>query len=311
MDISIVIALYNEQESLPELVRWIKEVLSGHSYSYEIMLVDDGSNDHSWEVIEKLAKENTAIKAIKFRKNYGKSAALNEGFAAVSGEVVITMDADLQDSPEEIPALYKMIVEEDYDLVSGWKKKRYDPISKTIPSRFFNWVTRKISGIPIHDFNCGLKAYKKQVVKNIEVHGEMHRYMPLLARWAGFDKIGERVVQHQPRKYGKSKFGLERFINGFLDILSLTFITRFGKRPMHLFGLLGTLSFLLGLGTALYLAYGKFFLSEYKMTDRPLFYFGLLAMIIGTQLFLTGFIAEMVSRNSPDRNRYLVDKRIG
>ena len=258
-----------------------------------------------------LAGKNPAIKGIKFRRNYGKSAGLNRGFEAAQGNVVITMDADLQDNPEEIPELYRMITSEGYDLVSGWKRKRYDPISKTLPTKLFNAATRKASGINLHDFNCGLKAYSKDVIKVIEIYGEMHRYIPVIAKWAGFRKIGEKVVLHQERKYGTTKFGLERFINGFLDLLSITFTSKFGRRPMHFFGSLGTLLFSLGFMIAAYLAYAKFFWEGYKMTERPLFYFGLLSMIIGTQLFLTGFIADMISRNSHDRNHYLIEKKIG
>lgn len=311
MNISVVIPLFNEEESLPELTQWIEGVMEKYNFSYEIIFVDDGSNDGSWRIIEDLAKRNPYIRGIKFRRNYGKSAALNEGFAIAAGEVVITMDADLQDSPEEIPGLYNMIVEEDYDLVSGWKKRRYDPITKTIPSRFFNRITRCMSGIRLHDFNCGLKAYKLDVVKNIEIYGEMHRYIPLIAKWAGFTKIGEMVVEHQARKFGSTKFGAERFVNGFLDLLSITFVTRFGRKPMHLFGLLGTLIFIAGLIIALYLAYGRLFMEIYRMTERPLFYFGLLAMVLGTQLFLSGFLAEMIARNSHDKNIYQIEKRVG
>jgi glycosyltransferase involved in cell wall biosynthesis len=299
MDISVVVPLLNESESLNELTEWLVRVLDEGQYSYEIIFVDDGSTDTSWQVITSLAEKNKSIKAIRFRRNFGKSAALHEGFKLASGRVVITMDADLQDSPDEIPGLFKMIVDEGFDLVSGWKKKRHDPIGKTVPSRFFNFTTRKISGIKLHDFNCGLKAYKNEVVKSIEVHGEMHRYIPVIARWSGFSKIGEKVVQHHERKYGHTKYGLNRFMKGYLDLLSITFISKFGKRPMHLFGSLGTILFLIGFAIAVYLAYAKFFMAAYKMTDRPLFYFGMLAMIVGTQLFMTGFLAEMISRNSP------------
>ena len=308
MDISVVIPLLNEEESLPELTSWIDRVMKAGSFSYEVLLVDDGSRDGSWRVIEGLAAANPAIKGIRFRRNYGKSAALNVGFQHASGSVVITMDADLQDNPEEIPELFRMIVEEGFDLVSGWKKKRYDPVSKTIPTKLYNWATRCATGIKLHDFNCGLKAYRHEVVKSIEVYGEMHRYIPIIAKWAGFTSIGEKVVQHQKRKYGKTKFGLERFVNGFLDLMSITFVTRFGRKPMHLFGLLGTLLFLAGFVIALYLAYGKFFMEAYRMTERPLFYFGLLAMVLGTQLFLTGFLGELVSRSAADRNHYLIEK---
>jgi glycosyltransferase involved in cell wall biosynthesis len=303
--------LLNEEESLPELEAWIRRVMEEHHYSYEVIFVDDGSTDNSWKVIQALSNSNPYVKGLKFRRNYGKSAGLNRGFEAASGNVIITMDADLQDSPEEIPDLYRMITEEGYDLVSGWKKKRYDPITKTLPTKLFNWATRKASGIYLHDFNCGLKAYRKEVIKCVEIYGEMHRYIPVIAKWAGFKKIGEKVVNHRERKFGVTKFGLERFINGFLDLLSITFVSKFGRRPMHLFGSLGTFLFFIGFLIAGYLAWGKFFYEEYKMTDRPLFYFGLLAMILGTQLFLTGFLAEMVSRNSHDRNTYLIEQRLG
>jgi glycosyltransferase involved in cell wall biosynthesis len=311
MDISVVVPLLNEKESLPELADWIDRVMKEHKFSYEVIFVDDGSKDGSWEEILHLSTVNPCIKGIKFRRNYGKSAALNRGFEMVTGEVVITMDADLQDSPEEIPELYQMITSQAYDLVSGWKKKRHDPVSKTIPTRLYNWATRKASGIKLHDFNCGLKAYKKDVVKNIEVYGEMHRYIPVIAKWAGFKKIGEKVVLHQKRKYGNSKFGLERFVNGFLDLMSITFVSKFGRRPMHLFGTLGSLLFLIGLVIAGALAYGKIFLAEYKMTERPLFYLGLLCMILGTQFFLSGFLAEMISRNDNSRNNYLIEETAG
>lgn len=309
MDISIIVPLYNEEESLPELVDWIEKVMKQHNFSWEAVMVDDGSNDRSWEVIQDLNKKHPEVKGIKFRRNYGKSAALNVGFQEAQGDVVITMDADLQDSPDEIPELYRMIKEEKFDLVSGWKKKRYDPISKTIPTKVYNWATRKFTGIYLHDFNCGLKAYRKEVIKAIEVYGEMHRYIPVIAKWAGFKKIGEKVVIHQKRKYGTTKFGLERFFNGFLDLLSISFVTRFGRKPMHLFGFLGTLLFFCGFIIAAYLAYAKFFMQGYKMTDRPLFYFGMLAMILGTQLFLTGFLAELVSRSASDRNSYLISEK--
>ncbi len=311
MNISVIVPLFNESESIPELVSWIEKVMQVNDFSYEVILIDDGSRDSSWKVIEGLCAVNICIKGIKFRRNYGKSAALNEGFALARGEVVITMDADLQDSPEEIPGLYRMVNEDGYDLVSGWKKKRRDPITKTIPSRFFNRVTRCMSGIKLHDFNCGLKAYRNDVVKNIEIYGEMHRYIPVIAKWAGFHKIGEKVVTHQARKFGTSKFGMERFINGFLDLLSIAFVTRFGRKPMHLFGLLGTLIFIAGFFIAGYLAYGRIFMDIYRMTERPLFFFGLLAMVLGTQLFLAGFLAEMITRISSDRNKYQVEKRIG
>jgi len=310
MNISIVVPLYNEEESLPELSEWIVRVMNENQFTYEIVFVDDGSNDGSWKVIESLAKTNPNIKGLKFRRNYGKSAALNCGFELVQGEVVITMDADLQDSPDEIPGLFKMIKEQNLDIVSGWKKKRYDPITKTIPTKVYNWAARRMSKIKLHDFNCGLKAYRIDVIKSIEVYGEMHRYIPVIAKWAGFRNIGEKVVIHQKRKYGKTKFGFERFINGFLDLLTISFIGKFGKRPMHIFGLIGTLLFLIGFGIAVYLTYAKFVWLQYRMTDRPLFYFGLLSIILGTQLFLAGFIAEMLSRSSSERNKYLIEKLI-
>lgn len=309
MDISIVIPLLNEAESLPELEAWIRKVMEEHHFTYEVIFIDDGSTDGSWNIIQELSASNSSVKGLKFRRNYGKSAGLNRGFEAASGKVVITMDADLQDSPEEIPDLYRMITVEGYDLVSGWKKKRYDPISKTLPTKLFNWATRKASGIYLHDFNCGLKAYRKEVIKCIEIYGEMHRYIPVIAKWAGFKKIGEKVVQHRERKFGVTKFGLERFINGFLDLLSITFVSKFGRRPMHFFGSLGTVLFGIGFLIAGYLAWAKFFMEEYKMTERPLFFFGLLAMILGVQLFLTGFLAEMLSRNAHDRNNYLIEQR--
>lgn len=305
-----MVPLLNEEESLPELCAWIDRVAQTNHYTYEIILIDDGSTDDSWNVIQTLSENNPHIKGIKFQRNYGKSAALNEGFKIVTGEVVITMDADLQDSPDEIPGLRKMIVEDRFDLVSGWKKVRHDPIGKTIPSKFFNWVTKKSTGINLHDFNCGLKAYRLKVVKNIEVYGEMHRYIPVIAKWSGFKKIGEKVVEHRARKYGTSKFGIERFIKGFLDLASILFVGRFGKRPMHFFGSWGTLSFVFGLSVFLYLTISKFFLDKTGLTQRPLFFFAILAMIIGTQLFLTGFIAELITRNAPGRNFYLVEKKI-
>ena len=310
IDISIVVPLFNEEESLPELCNWIDKVIKGFDKTYEILLIDDGSSDKSWEVISNLNKRNPSIRGIRFRRNYGKSAALNVGFEAALGNVVITMDADLQDSPDEIPELYRLITEDGFDLISGWKQKRFDPITKTVPTRLFNWAARKMSGIYLHDFNCGLKAYKSEVVKNVEVYGEMHRYIPVLAKWAGFKKIGEKVVQHQARKYGTTKFGWERFVNGFLDLLSITFVSKFGKRPMHLFGLLGTISFFLGFMIAAYLTFAKFALQAYKMTDRPLFFFGLFFMVLGTQLFLAGFLGELISRGSADRNNYQVKERI-
>lgn len=311
MDISVVIPSYNEEESIKELHLWIAKVLNENNFTYEIIFIDDGSSDNTWQIIEDIANNDPNVKGVKFRRNYGKSAALNTGFERVSGDVVITMDADLQDSPDEIPALFRMIKEKNYDLVSGWKKKRYDPVSKTIPTKLYNWATRKMTGIKLHDMNCGLKAYKNTVVKSIEVYGEMHRYIPVIAKWAGFKNIGEKVVAHQKRKYGTTKFGMERFINGFLDLLSITFTSKFGKRPMHLFGSLGTLLFIIGFIIAFYLTFAKLFFQEYKMTERPLFYLGLLAMVIGTQLFLTGFLAEMISRNSSDRNIYYIEKEIG
>ncbi|MFN5324965.1 MAG: glycosyltransferase family 2 protein [Bacteroidota bacterium] len=308
MDLTLVIPLFNEEDSLRELTSWIIKVCEANNYSFEIILVDDGSKDKSWQVIRELTASESRIKGIRFRRNYGKSAALNAGFNMASGQVVITMDADLQDSPDEIPGLVSMI-QEGSDLVSGWKRKRFDPLTKTIPTRLFNWATRKMSGIHnLHDFNCGLKAYRYEVVKNIEVYGEMHRYIPVIAKWAGFTRIAEKVVQHSPRKYGTTKFGLERFVNGFLDLLSITFVSRFGKRPMHFFGLLGTLSFLVGLGIAIKLAVDKFVFQVYNMTDRPLFFFGMLAMILGTQLFLAGFLGELIARNAPDRNNYQVSE---
>jgi glycosyltransferase involved in cell wall biosynthesis len=310
MDISVVVPLFNEAESLPELCAWIDRVMKANSFTYEVLLTDDGSNDGSWKVIEELGAKNSSIKGIHLRRNYGKSAALNVAFAQAKGDVVITMDADLQDSPDEIPELYKMITKDGFDLVSGWKKKRYDPISKTIPTKLFNWATRKMSGIYLHDFNCGLKAYRNEVVKNVQVHGEMHRYIPVLAKWSGFSKIGEKVVEHQSRKYGKSKFGMSRFVNGFLDLLSISFVTRFGRKPMHLFGLIGTILFLLGFTEAAILTYDKFVNHIYKMTDRPAFYFGILFMILGTQFFLAGFISELISQGNNDRANYQVDKHV-
>lgn len=310
IQISVVIPLYNEEESLPELVDWIHKVMHDHSFSYEIIMVDDGSKDSSWKVIGQLSKDDDHIKAIRFRRNYGKSAALHEGFAASSGDVVITMDADLQDSPDEIPELYRMITADGYDLVSGWKRKRYDPLSKTIPTKLFNAVTRKMSGIRLNDFNCGLKAYKGQVVHSIEVYGEMHRYIPVLAKWAGFSRIGEKVVQHRERKYGVTKFGLNRFINGFLDLLSIFFVGKFGKKPMHFFGTLGILAFFIGFIILIELSVEKIFFKIGGIADRPLFFLGMLCTIIGAQLFLTGFIAELVSRNSLSRNHYLIEEKI-
>ena len=311
MDISIIIPLYNEAESLSELHAWITRVMQQNGFSYEIIFIDDGSNDDSWKIIEAMSHYDEHVKAIKFRRNYGKAAALNTGFEASTGEVVITMDADLQDSPDEIPELYQMIKKQGYDLVSGWKKKRHDPLSKTIPTKLYNWATRKATHIKLHDFNCGLKAYRNDVIKSIEIYGEMHRYIPVIAKWAGFVKIGEKVVQHYPRKHGKSKYGLNRFINGFLDLISISFIGRFGRKPMHFFGFLGTALFLIGFIIACYLAYARIFMAGYKMTQRPLFYFGLLSMILGTQLFTAGFLGELISRSSHDRNKYLIEKRTG
>lgn len=310
MDISIIIPLYNEEESLPELMQWIDKVMQENSFSYEVVMIDDGSSDNSWEVIETLAVQYPGLQGIKFRRNYGKSAALNEGFKIAEGQCVITMDADLQDSPDEIPDLYKMIMEGNMDLVSGWKKKRHDPLSKRIPSKLFNRITRIMSGIKLNDFNCGLKAYKNNVIKSIEVYGEMHRYIPVIAKQAGFVNIGEKVVEHRARKYGITKFGLERFINGFLDLLSIFFISRFGKRPMHFFGTLGTLVFFIGFVILIYLALDKFIFNVSRMTERPIFYFGLLTIIIGSQLFLTGFVAELISRNSSGKDNYLIEKTI-
>ncbi|MCK9179669.1 MAG: glycosyltransferase family 2 protein [Bacteroides sp.] len=316
MDISIVIPLFNEEESLPELYQWIKRVMVKHNFTYEVLFIDDGSTDFSWNVIENLQEKSNAVKGIKFRRNYGKSAALFCGFEDAQGDVVITMDADLQDSPDEIPELYKMIMEGGYDLVSGWKKKRYDPLSKTIPTKLFNATARTVSGIKnLHDFNCGLKAYKKEVVKHIEVYGEMHRYIPYIAKNAGFTKIGEKVVEHQARKYGKTKFGLSRFINGYLDLITLWFLSRFGIKPMHFFGLLGSLMFLLGFISTIIVGVTKLYnMSKgfpYRLvTESPYFYLSLTAMIIGTQLFLAGFLGELISRNSQERNKYQVEKKI-
>ncbi|MCX6278925.1 MAG: glycosyltransferase family 2 protein [Bacteroidetes bacterium] len=311
MNISIIIPLLNEEESLPELSSWIDQVMLANSLSYEIVFVDDGSKDHSWEIIENLQKNNPSIKGIKFRRNYGKAAALNVGFSNALGDVVFTMDADLQDSPDELPEMYRMIMEQGFDIVSGWKKKRHDPISKTIPTKFYNWSARRMSGIKLHDFNCGLKAYRNTVIKSIEVYGEMHRYIPFLAKWAGFSKIGEKVVHHQKRKFGKTKYGFDRFYKGYLDLVTITFTSRFGKRPMHFFGLWGSLIFFAGFIIAVYLTYEKFFNLAVKMTERPLFYFGLLAMVVGTQLFVAGFLGELISRNSSDRNHYLIEEKLG
>ena len=316
MNLSIVIPLFNEQESLPELHDWINRVMQQEGYSYEIIFIDDGSKDDSWRVIESLASSNHNVKAVKFRRNYGKSPALHTGFEMAQGDVVITMDADLQDSPDEIPELYNMIILNDFDLVSGWKQKRYDnAFTKNLPSKLYNYTNRKISGIQLHDMNCGLKAYKNKVVKSIEIYGEMHRFIPVMAKAAGFDKIGEKVVQHRTRKYGVSKFGWNRFINGFLDLLTITFLSKFGKRPMHFFGLVGTLLFLLGFGFAFYLGAYKIYcsLSHHParlLTQRPSFYLSLSCMVIGSMMFLAGFIGELILRNSPIRNNYLIDKKL-
>ena len=316
MDISVVVPLYNEEESLPELVQWIDRVCKSDGLSYEIIMVDDGSTDGSWQVVESLKMQyGASIKAIHFMRNYGKSAALYCGFEAAEGEVVFTMDADLQDSPDEIPAMRKMILEEGYDLVSGWKRKRYDPIGKRLPSKFFNWTARKVSGIKLHDFNCGLKCYRKSVVKSIEVYGEMHRYIPILAKHAGFKHIGEKEVHHQARKYGVSKFGMERMVKGYLDLISVTFMSRFGRSPMYFFGGLGTLMFLVGGFTTCWVIGSKIYkqimdLPLRPVTEQPLFYLAILAIILGVQLFLAGFLGELINRNSSDRNKYLIDKKL-
>lgn len=307
MQISVVVPLFNEEESLPELAAWIDRVMKANNFTYEVLLVDDGSKDKSWQVVERLATENPNIRGIRFRRNYGKSAALQVGFSHAQGDVVITMDADLQDSPDEIPELYQM-VSTSYDLVSGWKQKRYDPITKTVPTKLYNAATRAMTGIQLHDFNCGLKAYRNEVVKSVEVYGEMHRYIPVLAKQAGFSKIGEKVVVHQSRKYGVTKFGMERFLYGFLDLLSVYFMTRFSKRPMHIFGGFGVLSFFAGFVIVVYLTIAKFAFEQYRMTERPIFYLALLSIIIGVQLFLAGFLGELVSRSSSDRNQYDVSK---
>jgi len=313
MDISLVIPLLNEAESLPELTQWIESVMKENGYSYEIIFVDDGSTDNSWEVIESLREKNPNVKGIKFQRNYGKSAGLNEGFRAAEGEVVITMDADLQDSPDEIPELRRMIVAEGYDLVSGWKKKRYDnTLTKNLPSKLFNAVTRRVSGIKLHDFNCGLKAYRHKVVKSVEVYGEMHRYIPVLAKWAGFKRITEKPVEHRKRKYGVSKFGMRRFVNGFLDLMSITFMSKFAKRPMHFFGLWGSVFFLVGLVISLYLIVMKLlYPTTFALTNRPDFYLALATLIVGMQLFLAGFLGELISRNSSSRNSYLIETKAG
>lgn len=316
LNISVVVPLYNERESLPELVEWIDRVCRKNSLSYEVILVDDGSNDGSWEVVEQLKTEYPAtLRAIHFMRNYGKSAALYCGFEAAEGSVVFTMDADLQDSPDEIPAMYKMVVEEGYDLVSGWKRKRYDPIGKRLPSKFFNWTARQVSGIKLHDFNCGLKCYRKNVVKSVEVYGEMHRYIPILAKYAGFKRIGEKEVHHQARKYGVSKFGMERMLKGYLDLISVTFMSHFGRSPMYFFGGLGTLMFLIGGFTTCWIIGSKIYkqimdLPLRGVTEQPLFYLAILAIILGVQLFLAGFLGELINRNSSDRNKYLIDKTL-
>lgn len=317
-DISIVIPAKDEEESLPELCQWISRALTPHGFSYQVIFIDDGSTDSTWDVIEKISKEDNHIKGIRFNRNYGKSAALQTGFRAAQGDVIITMDADLQDSPDEVPELYKMIKTDGYHLVSGWKKKRNDPLSKTIPSKFFNKVTSIISGIKLHDFNCGLKAYDKKVIKNISVYGEMHRYIPVIAKWAGFKKIGEKVVEHRARKYGTTKFGWERFMNGFLDLLSITFVSKFRQKPMHFFGLLGTISFLFGIIFTLKIFWDKldsFYISKIPLkrgiTEQPLFFLALLAIVIGVQLFVTGFLAEMIAMQSLSSRDYLVISKVG
>ena len=315
LDVSVVVPLYNEEESLPELVAWIDRVAKDNRLSYEVIMIDDGSTDRSWEVVEKLAKQYDTVRGIAFRRNYGKSAALYCGFEAAQGEVVITMDADLQDSPDEIPELRRMILEEGYDLVSGWKKKRYDPIGKRWPSKFFNGTARLASGIKLHDFNCGLKAYRKKVVKSIEVYGEMHRFIPILAKKAGFKRIGEKVVEHRARKYGYSKFGLERMVKGYLDLISVMFMSHFGRSPMYLFGSLGTMMFLLGGATTVWIIAAKLWKQAHGLplrgvTEQPLFYLAILAIILGVQLFLAGFLGELINRNSTDRNKYLIDKTL-
>ena len=311
MDISIVIPFLNEAESLPELTEWIQRVVRENNLSYEIILVDDGSSDESWPVARDLRKKDPNIRGIKLQRNYGKSAALNEGFHAARGDVVITMDADLQDSPNEIPELRRMIVQDRFDLVSGWKKVRHDPLSKRLPSKFYNWFTSKVSKIKLHDFNCGLKAYNLKVVKSIEVYGEMHRYIPLLAKWAGFKKIGEKVVEHHARKYGKSKFGMGRLITGALDIVSILFVGKYGKSPMHFFGVWGVIFFLIGFGISIYLIISKIVQADFALTNRPGFFLALTTLIIGVQLFLAGFVGELISRSAPGRNTYLVEEKIG
>lgn len=311
MDISLVIPVYNEEESLPHLLKWIDEVLSQQSYTYDVLFVDDGSSDTSWQVIEDLRKQyGERVRALRFRRNYGKAAALHEGFAAADGDVVITMDADLQDSPEEIDDLYKMIMNDNYDMVSGWKKKRHDPISKTLPSKLFNAVARKVSGIQLHDFNCGLKAYKNEVVKAINVYGDMHRWIPVLAKWEGYTNIGEKVVEHRAREFGVSKFGAKRLISGFLDLLSIFFVGKFNKKPMHFFGTLGLITLFAGFVVLVYLSLSKLMYNESGIQDRPLFFFGILALLLGTQLFLTGFIAELVINNRSKENQYNISERL-
>jgi len=312
MDVSVIVPLFNEEKSLPELADWIVRVMHANNLSYEVIMIDDGSNDTSWKVIDALHKKNDHIRGIKFQRNYGKSAALNEGFKAAHGDVVITMDADLQDSPDEIPELRAMIVEGGYDMVSGWKKRRFDnKLTKNLPSKLFNAAASRSSGIKLHDFNCGLKAYKNKLVKSIEVYGEMHRYIPVLAKWAGFKKIGEKVVEHRARKYGVTKFGWSRFINGFLDLGTIMFMGKFGKRPMHIFGLWGSIVFFLGTCIWIYLFAAKILFSQFNMTDRPLFYVGIISIVIGTQLFLAGFLGELISRNALDRNTYLIESKLG
>jgi glycosyltransferase involved in cell wall biosynthesis len=312
MDLSVIVPLFNEDESLPELAAWIERVMLANHFTYEVIMVDDGSSDNSWQVIESLRKQNDCIRGIRFQRNYGKSAALNEGFKAAKGDVVITMDADMQDSPDEIPELRSMIVNDGFDMVSGWKKKRFDnKLTKNIPSKLFNAAASRSSGIKLHDFNCGLKAYKNKLVKSIEVYGEMHRYIPVLAKWAGFKKIGEKVVEHRARKYGVTKFGWSRFVNGFLDLASIMFMGKFGKRPMHIFGLWGSIVFFIGTLIWIWLFIGKIFFDKFNMTDRPLFYVGIISIVIGTQLFLAGFLGELIARNSSDRNTYLIEEKLG
>ena len=312
MQISVVIPLFNEAESLPELMQWIDRVMQTHNYSYEVIMVDDGSMDNSWHTIQTLRASYPSLKGIKFQRNYGKSAALNEGFKMAQGDIVVTMDADLQDSPDEIPEFYDMITKEGYHLVSGWKKKRYDnTFTKNIPSKIYNAVARKSSGIVLHDFNCGIKAYQLKVIKSIEVFGEMHRYIPILAKWAGFSKIGEKVVVHQARKYGTTKFGWERFVNGFLDLMTIQFLSKFGKKPMQFFGLIGSLFFLIGLISFGNIVFDKFMNPDFSVTNKPAFYIALVSMIIGVQLFLAGFIAELVNRSAVDRNTYLIEDKLG